>query len=956
MAPSTPSGDSSQNPLVSLDGRSVFKTLPNQKDTLPVNRGSRLQFMQTSTPITPSVGVHKPLDGSSRNVNATRRGSTTLPANLFITPEMDNKEFGQTISPTTDAPESQPLQAPSLSQGSFTASSDERPSPNSTHARDATPRERSGSHARPRPAALDTAASLDASLPSPSLSPVTAAANLQSRRSYFEEQASSVPATAKEQIYSPESDSDSFMNVSPVRDHGRSQRPQASEPETRQSSMMDIPDMLDSFEAMPTEMKTYVMFQFLRRCPKSVLHFVADNVNPALKCDFLGLLPPELCQNIIGFLDLKSLCRASQVSKKWRQVIDGDERTWKSLFDQAGFEVAPAELEKAIKEGWGWQWGSAPDEYERDVSRTGAGATERTVSPDARSEASPVSATAPDARSSSTTSARRASKRKVAPKPRAASRKAQKTQHDPARASSGGSSGEAVPRFDDASLRRHLASAEGPYAAAQAAALAVPNPAVGLPGVRALHLYKSLYRRHHLIRSYWTRGERVPPRHTAFKAHHRHVVTCLQFDADKILTGSDDTNINVYDTRSGALKARLDGHEGGVWALQYSGNTLVSGSTDRSVRVWDIEKGVCMHVFQGHTSTVRCLVILMPTVIGHDPSGRPIIMPKEPIIITGSRDSTLRIWKLPRPGETADATVNAPTQSSAAVAAAGLSATSSALGVPSSAITVDESNSSSAVHTPAVIAAAAAAAAAPPASLPNPTTTNATHPNAAAAATTTTTTGESPFFVRALTGHGQSVRAIAAHGDTLVSGSYDHTVRVWRISTGETVHRLTGHNQKVYSVVLDHARRRCISGSMDNLVKVWSLETGVALFTLEGHTSLVGLLDLQRDRLVSAAADSTLRVWDPSTGQCRSVLSAHTGAITCFQHDGRKVVSGSDRSLKMWDVRTGTFLRDLLKDLSGVWQVRFDERRCVAAVQRNNLTYIEVSYSDAVLESESAAD
>jgi F-box and WD-40 domain protein CDC4 len=36
-------------------------------------------------------------------------------------------------------------------------------------------------------------------------------------------------------------------------------------------------------------------------------------------------------------------------------------------------------------------------------------------------------------------------------------------------------------------------------------------------------------------------------------------------------------------------------------------------------------------------------------------------------------------------------------------------------------------------------------------------------------------------------------------------------------------------------------------------------------------------------------------------------------------------------------------VRDLLTDLSGVWQVRFDERRCVAAVQRNQMTYIEVS-------------
>lgn len=44
----------------------------------------------------------------------------------------------------------------------------------------------------------------------------------------------------------------------------------------------------------------------------------------------------------------------------------------------------------------------------------------------------------------------------------------------------------------------------------------------------------------------------------------------------------------------------------------------------------------------------------------------------------------------------------------------------------------------------------------------------------------------------------------------------------------------------------------------------------------------------------------------------------------------------------MWDVRTGECVRDLLTDLSGVWQVKFNDRKCVAAVQRDSLTYIEV--------------
>jgi F-box and WD-40 domain protein CDC4 len=352
----------------------------------------------------------------------------------------------------------------------------------------------------------------------------------------------------------------------------------------------------------------------------------------------------------------------------------------------------------------------------------------------------------------------------------------------------------------------------------------------------------------------------------AYAAHPRHVSTCLQFDEDKIITGSDDPLIHVYDTKTGKLRKKLEGHEGGVWALQYEGNTLVSGSTDRSVRVWDIEKGLCTQVFYGHTSTVRCLQILMPTDTGRVEDGKRVMMPPKPLIITGSRDSQLRVWRLPEAGSRRYIQTGPPANDA-----------------------------------------------------------------------------ECPYFIRILAGHAHSVRAISAHGDTLVSGSYDSTVRVWRISTGESLHVLHGHSQKVYSVVLDHERNRCISGSMDSLVKIWDLDTGACLHTLEGHSLLVGLLDLRDERLVSAAADSTLRIWDPDTGKCKSTLMAHTGAITCFQHDARKVISGSEKTVKMWDIHTGECIQDLLTDLSGVWQVKFDERRCVAAVQRDNLTYVEVS-------------
>ncbi|PLW53850.1 hypothetical protein PCANC_09176 [Puccinia coronata f. sp. avenae] len=190
------------------------------------------------------------------------------------------------------------------------------------------------------------------------------------------------------------------------------------------------------------------------------------------------------------------------------------------------------------------------------------------------------------------------------------------------------------------------------------------------------------------------------------------------------------------------------------------------------------------------------------------------------------------------------------------------------------------------------------------------------------------------FHLHFLRGHTHAVRALAAKGRTMVSGSYDCTVRAWDIMTGECTQVMRGHLQKIYSVVLDGPRGRCASGSMDNTVRLWDLKTGNTIRILGEHSSLVGLLGLSPRRLVSAAADATLRVWDPSTGACRHELKGHLGAITCFTHDEFRVVSGADGTLKLWNGENGVLVGDLLSGFSAVWQVSMDERFCVVAVQR----------------------
>ncbi|KAF9908537.1 SCF ubiquitin ligase complex subunit cdc4 [Lobosporangium transversale] len=634
-------------------------------------------------------------------------------------------------------------------------------------------------------------------------------------------------------------------------------------------TLLDLPNLVATFDALPSGLQSYMLFHLLRRCPAPTLQFVSSVILATMKQDFLALLPVELSRNILRFLDGRSLCKAAQVSKQWRAVVDSDAHIWMHQFQKEGFVLDEHEEEEAFAQRLGidGHYGVRPSYHERKqmAKRRAAKGKGRPSTAVVRQTDLPESPLYPN----DVTMLEEdevGTPMDVVPGHHGSGHKGHGWDSDTAEEDGDGKEEEtfmtpdAVPpspttshtgRFNDVDSEDEIMEQDP-----------VDGPFGPMPPSTA-HPYKALFRRHWIIRQNWAKGR---AKYIQFTGHSDRVVTCLQFDSEKIISGYDDQSIHVYDTVTGNRLKKLDGHEGGVWALQYRGNTLVSGATDRTVRVWDIEKGICTHTFRGHTSTVRCLQIVMPVNVNKDPHAVPKYEPEFPVIVTGSRDSTLLVWRLPDPELNGHIS---PTDGS--------------------------------------------------------------------------------WLLHTLVGHTQSVRALAAEGSTLVSGSYDCSVRVWNICTGALVHRLLGHTQKVYSVVLDTERNQCMSGSMDAFVRIWSLEDGSCLHVLEGHGSLVGLLGLNANHLVSAAADCTVRIWDPARGVCLRVLAAHAAAITCFQHDGNKVISGSDGNLKMWDFKTGKFIRNLLTGLGSVWQVKFDERRCVAAVQRagtgganNGATYFEV--------------
>ncbi|XP_072030385.1 uncharacterized protein [Amphiura filiformis] len=88
---------------------------------------------------------------------------------------------------------------------------------------------------------------------------------------------------------------------------------------------------------------------------------------------------------------------------------------------------------------------------------------------------------------------------------------------------------------------------------------------------------------------------------------HMDAVFCLMFDARRIVTGSMDRTIRVWDIRSGRSIHKIYGHKGGIRCIQFDEDKIISGSWDTTIMVWDIIHFNRLAVLAGHNDVVSCL-------------------------------------------------------------------------------------------------------------------------------------------------------------------------------------------------------------------------------------------------------------------------------------------------------------------------------------------------------------
>jgi WD40 repeat protein len=186
-----------------------------------------------------------------------------------------------------------------------------------------------------------------------------------------------------------------------------------------------------------------------------------------------------------------------------------------------------------------------------------------------------------------------------------------------------------------------------------------------------------------------------------------------------------------------------------------------------------------------------------------------------------------------------------------------------------------------------------------------------------------TTGKEMPRFGKGA--HGQC--AVCAEGKVLVTWS-GHALRLWKVSTGEELLGLPGHQAEVRAAGFsrdgktllsagaagDHGLERC----------VWEAGSGRQLSRITGCLEKGRVLEFAPDRKTLAAAGphlncATVRLLDRVSGRNLHVLE-HPPAVRAIAYspDGKRLASasgtmilkdGAHFSLRLWDAATGRELR-----------------------------------------------
>ncbi len=276
-------------------------------------------------------------------------------------------------------------------------------------------------------------------------------------------------------------------------------------------------------------------------------------------------------------------------------------------------------------------------------------------------------------------------------------------------------------------------------------------------------------------------------------------------DGTTVASGSQDNTVRLWNAITGEHIKTLRGHWSYLISLAFSpdGTILASGSEDDSIRLWDVATGRYMGGLWEHEAGVETLAF--------SPDGN--------ILASGSRDDTIILWDL----TTRDA-IHTIREHEDDVWTVAFSPDGTKLasggGDTVSLWDVATAERLRTFRTP----------------IDRPIPANAPEELTGDVPTDMPATATSIVF--------------SPDGQVLVSGSYDATIRLWDVATGEQRYTFEGHTYSIASVAVSPDGTRIASGSYDGTVLLWAYPLPInttqvlAIFADVNGDGTLNILDL----------------------------------------------------------------------------------------------------------------
>jgi WD40 repeat protein len=164
----------------------------------------------------------------------------------------------------------------------------------------------------------------------------------------------------------------------------------------------------------------------------------------------------------------------------------------------------------------------------------------------------------------------------------------------------------------------------------------------------------------------------------------------------------------------------------------------------------------------------------------------------------------------------------------------------------------------------------------------------------------------------------------------LYTGSYDKTVKVWRVSDKKCVDSFVAHEDSVNALLVNQDDGCVFTCSVDGSVKIWRRvyreNSHTLTMTLKFQQSPVNALALSsyfnNCFLYSGSSDGTINFWEKEKFSGRfnhgGFLQGHRFAVLCLVAIEKLLFSGSeDTTIRVWRREEGSYFHECLAVLDG---------------------------------------